>query len=317
MTVGTSVVTHSTTVRALPGDVYRLVADVTRWPVVFGPTVHVEHLHHAESAERFTIWALVNGSVAHWTSERAFDPGALRIDFRQEHSTPPVASMGGTWEFLDQPGPGTQVVLTHEFSTVDGSADGDQKLREALDRNSESELGALRLIAEAGYPADQLIFKFEDAVRIAGPVAAAYDFINRADEWHRRLPHVREISLAEPSPGIQHMTMETVTADGAAHTTSSVRVCTPNRWIAYKQTAAPAPLLGHSGIWSFRDFGESGCLVVARHMVLLDPAKVTAADPVSLTPVSDIADIADRVRSALSGNSKVTLSYARKFAEKS
>lgn len=136
MTETTSTVTHSTIVRAAPGDVYGLVADVARWTVVFGPTIHVEHLHRAETNERFTIWALVNGSVMHWTSERVFNPGELSIAFRQEHSMPPVASMGGTWDFREQPGPQTQAVLTHRFSTVDGSANSETKLREALDRTA-------------------------------------------------------------------------------------------------------------------------------------------------------------------------------------
>lgn len=313
MTGRTSAVTHSTTVRAAPGDVYRLVADVTRWPVIFGPTVHVKRQYRDESGERFSIWAVVNGEVAHWASTRAFDTGALTITFRQQHTTPPVASMSGKWEFREEPGLGTRIVLGHEFATMRDSAEDEAGIRAALDANSEAELGALRAVAEAGYPADRLIFEFEDTVQVAGPVAAAYDFIDRAGEWQRRLPHVRRVDLAEPAPGIQHLTMETATADGAVHTTSSVRVCAPNQWIAYKQTAAPAQLLGHSGIWSFRDLGESGCLVVARHLVLLNPAKMSAASPGSPDPVPAIAA---RIRSALSGNSMVTLEHAKKFAER-
>lgn len=312
MTAGTSVATHRASVRALPGEVYQLVADVTRWPVIFGPTVHVELLEHTESSERFTIWALVNGGVAHWTSARDLDPAALRVTFRQEHAMPPVATMNGAWEFFGQPGPATEVVLRHEFATVDGSPDSERRLRQALDRNSASELDALRRVAEAGRPVSQLVFGFEDQVLIAGPVAAAYDFIDRADEWHRRLPHVRDVSLAESSPGIQHLTMETETADGAVHTTCSIRVCTPHQWIAYKQTATPVPLLGHSGIWSFRDLGAAGCLVVARHLVLLDPEQLPLTAPGDRATVPDIAL---RVRSALSGNSLATLQHARAFAE--
>jgi aromatase len=318
MTTATNAVTHTTRISADPGDVYQLVADATRWPVVFGPTVHVELLHHTDSAERFTIWALVGEGVARWTSTRTFDPGARRITFEQEHTMPPFAAMGGRWEFIGHAGPGTEgteteVVLTHQFS-VDSSADGEDEIRRALDRNSDSELRALRRVAEAGHPLNQLIFEFEDVVRIAGPVAAAYEFIDRAGEWDRRLPHVGSVNLAEPTPGIQHLTMETVTGDGAKHTTTSVRVCMPHQWIAYKQTVIPAPLLGHSGIWSFRDLGESGCLVAARHLVLLNPAEVTLVGPGGLTAVS--RDIAERVKKALSGNSKVTLEHARQFAER-
>jgi aromatase len=305
MTTGTSAsVTHGTSIRSAPDDVYGLVADVTRWPVIFGPTVHVEHLDRTASTERFTIWALVNDRVAHWTSERAFDPLARRITFRQAHTRPPVSSMGGRWEFLDRPELGTEVVLTHEFSMAGDAADEAAQFTEALDRNSDSELAALRKVAESGHPLNALIFAFEDAVQVAGPAGAAYEFIDRADQWDRRLPHVRAVTLGEPEPGIQHLTMETATADGAVHTTSSVRVCAPGRWIGYKQTVAPAPLLGHSGTWSFRDLGESGCLIVARHLVMLDPS----------VP-GPLGEVARRVRAALSGNSRATLDLARKFAE--
>jgi aromatase len=305
MTTGTRTsVTHGTTIRSAPVDVYGVIADVTRWPVIFGPTVHVEPLSRTGSTEQFTIWALVNDQVAHWTSERTLDPLARRITFRQAHARPPVSAMGGRWDFLDRPGLGTEVVLTHEFALAEEAVGQAAQFTDALDRNSNSELAALRAVAESGHPLNALIFAFEDAVQVAGPAGAAYEFIDRADQWDRRLPHVRAVTLDETEPGIQHLNMETVTADGAVHSTSSIRVCAPDRWIAYKQTVVPAPLLGHSGTWSFRNLGESGCVVVARHLVLLHPAL-----PGPLTEVTR------RVRAALSGNSRATLGLAKKFAE--
>lgn len=307
MTTQTMRAKHRATVGAAPADLYGLVADVTRWPVLFGPTVCVEHLHRTEPSERFAIWALVNGGVTHWTSRREFDPVASRISFRQEHSQPPVEWMGGTWEFSELPGEGSEIVLTHEFAAAPGT---EQQIREALDRNSDSELGALRRIAEAGFPVNELIFGFEDTVHVAGPVRAAYEFVDRADEWPARLPHVRRVDFAETDPGIQHLTMETVAGDGAAHTTTSIRVCRPGEWIAYKQTVPPAPLLGHSGTWLFQDLGKDGCAVTARHLVLLDPDAVSAS-----AGLATVTGIRARVRSALSGNSQLTLEHARKFAE--
>ena len=48
---------------ASPEVVYQLVADVTRWPVVFGPTVRVEHIERSPGHERFRIWAVVGEAV--------------------------------------------------------------------------------------------------------------------------------------------------------------------------------------------------------------------------------------------------------------
>lgn len=69
---------HTLTVSAPARVLYDLVADVTRWPAVFGPSVHVRHLERDEHTERFEIWALVNGEVANWARRivAAVGPGS-------------------------------------------------------------------------------------------------------------------------------------------------------------------------------------------------------------------------------------------------
>lgn len=44
---------HSQVVSAPPEAFYDLVADVTRWPTIFAPSLHVLPLQFAEHAERF------------------------------------------------------------------------------------------------------------------------------------------------------------------------------------------------------------------------------------------------------------------------
>lgn len=88
---------HSVAVAAPAEVVYGIVADVTMWPQYFAPNVHVEHLEQDETSERIQIWAFANGEVKTWVSRRTLDAAALRVEFRQEVSTPPVAAMGGTW----------------------------------------------------------------------------------------------------------------------------------------------------------------------------------------------------------------------------
>jgi len=298
--------TEHTQVVAAPADVlHGLVADVTLWPALFGPCVHVRHLERSERAERFEMWATVNGSVSRWISRRTLDPDRLRVTFAQEVSRPPFASMGGEWLFRALPGGDTEVVLRHSFTPAEPGGETVERALAALDRNSTQELAALARLAELGHPVADLAFSFSDSVELPGAPADAYAFIERADRWAERLPHVSQVRLTEPAEGIQELEMETVTADGAAHTTRSVRVCRSREWIAYKQQVTPELLLGHSGLWTFPE-GSGGTELTSRHTVLLNPAAVTEV----LGPGHDLADARDMVRTALGRNSATTMAYA-------
>lgn len=310
---------HARVVQAPPEVLYELVADVTRWPVIFGPSLHVRHLQRGPAHERFQLWALVGGRVKNWTSRRTLDASGLCITFEQERSQAPIVSMGGTWSFRALPGGRTQVVLEHHFS-----ADGQRVIdwiAGAVDRNSEDELAALGGIAELGVPLQEIIGTFEDTVRLAGSAVDAYTFINRSDEWPDRLPHVRRVLLRQEQagvqpgvqPGVQHMEMDTVTADGSEHTTKSVRICFPSEQIVYKQLVPPAVLLGHSGAWHFADVpgDPDSAVVTARHTVAINPVaarEVLGAD-------STLADARRYLREALGGNGRATLAHAGRYAK--
>ncbi|MFE0733499.1 aromatase/cyclase [Streptomyces sp. NPDC058855] len=296
---------HTVTVAAPAEELYALVADVTRWPAVFEPTVHVRHLAWDGRSERFEIWAEVNGEIAHWRSRRVLDPDRLYVSFRQEHSRPPVTSMSGGWLLRRLPDGRTEIVLRHRFTVADDDPAAVARVEEALDRNSARELGALAALAEIGHPVDELVFSFTDTLPLAGPAEDAYSFVARAERWAEVLPHVSRVELAEPEPGVQWLEMDTRTADGATHTTRSVRVCRTPEWIAYKQRRTPRLLSGHSGEWTFTRTAQ-GPVAHARHTVAIDPAAVTEV----LGPDATLADARAHLRTALGDNSLTTLRHA-------
>ncbi|MEU2030465.1 aromatase/cyclase [Nocardia amamiensis] len=304
----TTVMTHSKVVQAAPEVVYDLVADVTRWPVIFAPSVLVRHLHRGPDEERFRLWATVNGAVKNWTSRRVLDAEQRRIAFEQERSQAPIASMGGGWSFREV-GPGaTKVTLDHHFTVVDG-ADPEQ-VAAAVDRNSETELAALARIAELGHPVEEVVHTFEDTVTLQCSAAEVYDFVYHSERWPEHVPHVSRIELTEDDDGVQLMEMDTVTAGGIPHTTKSVRVCVPGERIDYKQLLPPAMLFGHSGAWEFAE-GPEGAVVTARHTVAIDP---DAAREI-LGAETDLADARAYLTEALSTNSRNTLLCAVRYAE--
>ncbi|MFJ9153330.1 aromatase/cyclase [Streptomyces sp. NPDC102270] len=298
--------THSRLVAAPAENVYRVVADVTSWPVVFGPAVHVRHLHRTEGEERFQLWALVGGDVHTWVSRREFDPAARRIVFRQERTHPPVTAMAGTWSFHPLRDGRTEVRLEHTFSVDgEGAAAG---IRAAVDRNSKEELAALGRITELGHPLDEVIDTFSDTVVLDAHPKDVYEFVRRSDLWPERLPHVARVDLSEDASGIQHMEMDTVTADGTAHTTRSVRVCSAPSWIAYKQLLPPRTLLGHRGRWTFTPV-ERGVEVTATHTVAIDHRAARAVLGADCT----VARAREHLRAALGGNGRATLAHAGAF----
>ncbi|GHB08727.1 aromatase/cyclase [Streptomyces thermoviolaceus] len=300
---------HTLTVAAPADTLYALVADADRWPAVFAPTVHVHHLSRSARNERFEIWAMVGEEVAHWRSSRILDPQRRYVYFRQEHSRPPVTSMSGGWLVRPLPNGHSEVVLRHRFTVQDDDPAAVDALQEALDRNSERELGALAALTRTGHPADELVFSFTDTVTSPCAPEEAYAFIERADRWPELLPHVARVRLDEPAEGVQHLEMDTVTADGSAHTTRSVRICRAPEWIAYKQQRTPRLLAGHAGLWTFARTPD-GTAATARHTVVLDPACIGA----ELGTHATLRDARAHVRELLRRNSAATLRHALEHA---
>jgi aromatase len=205
-------VEHDITVAAPPRAVYRLIADVENWPRVFGPTVHVEREDHGGGGERIRIWATANGTAKTWTSWRDLDPAGLRVRFRQERSQPPVGAMSGEWVIEPTSADRCRVRLRHAYHAATDDPADLEWIDKAVDHNSQAELAALAAHAEAG---EDLLLTFDDAVEIDGRAEDVYDFLNAADRWEERLPHVARVRLEEGTPGLQLLEMDTRTAESS------------------------------------------------------------------------------------------------------
>ncbi|MFF4797244.1 aromatase/cyclase [Streptomyces sp. NPDC001351] len=301
---------HTAEIDAPAETVYEIIADVTRWPQFFAPNVHVEHLGKGEGTEHIHIWATANGSVKNWTSRRELDRARLTVTFRQEISTPPVASMGGTWVVLAEGDARCRLELRHDFTVVGDDPDGVTWVNSALDRNSAAELAGIKRVAEDCASLDEVMFEFADTVHIAEDGTRVFDFLNRADLWPERLPHVARLDFTEAEPGVQIMAMDTKAADGSVHTTESVRVVFGTERIVYKQTTVPALLTAHTGCWTIAPKGD-GVDVTSQHTVIIRPEAVEKV----LGAGKTVADARAYVQHALSTNSRATLGHAKDFAE--
>ncbi len=304
-------VEHDITVSAAAADVYRLIAEIENWPRIFPPTVYADYAERSGLQERIRIWATANGDVKNWTSRRMLDPPNLRIAFRQEVSAPPVAAMGGAWLIEPVSSRECRVRLLHDYRAIDDDPDALAWINQAVDRNSRSELAALKANVEVddGTSAGRLL-SFADTVRIGGSAEDVYDFLNEAQLWEERLPHVARVDLQEETPGLQILEMDTRGKDGSTHTTKSVRVCFPYRKIAYKQVTLPALMSLHNGYWQLEADGD-GVLATSHHTVVINTANI----PAVLGAAAGIAQARDLVKNSLSTNSRTTLAHAKQYAE--
>ncbi|MFJ8043436.1 aromatase/cyclase [Kitasatospora sp. NPDC096147] len=300
---------HVVEVAADPKAVYELIARAEDWPHLFPPTVHVERLEGDDRTERLRIWAFANGEVRSWTSRRTLDPTGLRVTFRQEVSSAPVASMGGDWIIEPAPG-GSRVVLLHDFTVVDDAPEARAWVERAVDTNSTSELAALKAGAEQLAAEPGVLISFADHVEIAGPGPEVYDFLWRADLWEQRLPHVERLVLGEPGEDLQTVEMDTRAADGSVHTTTSVRVGFGPDRLVYKQTQVPPLMAAHTGRWTVEPAGD-GVRATSHHTVVLRPERITEL----LGPEATLETARELVRNALGRNSTATLNLAKQAVE--
>jgi aromatase len=307
---GSREVEHETTVRAPAAHVYQLIAEVESWPSIFPPTVYVDYLERSAAEERIRIWATANGEAKSWVSRRQLDPEKLRIDFRQEVSAPPVAAMGGGWVIEPMSKGECRVRLLHDYRAVDDDPDDLAWIDKAVDRNSTSELNALKANVERISGAPELMMTFDDSVHVDGSAKDVFDFINEAQLWTERLPHVVRVTLREDTPGLQRLEMDTKTKDGSTHTTESIRVCLPHTRIAYKQIRVPPLLTLHTGQWLLEESSQ-GVAVTSRHTVVINEPNV----PKILGDDASVRDAKNYVRSALGANSRATLGHAKTYAE--
>ena len=306
----THITTHIVNVNAPAKTIYGLIADVTKWPYIFSPTVHVQTMQLDDNNERLRLWAFANGQVRTWASRRTLDPGCLRIRFHQVITSPPVESMGGEWVIEPLADGSTRVVLLHDFTIINDDPDDRAFVTRAVDHNSNAELAALKRAAELGDDFGMLVLSFTDSITVNAPVERVYDFLYRADLWPERLPHVARLELEESVPNVQSMVMDTRSTDGSIHTTRSVRVCFPNEAIVYKQTETPEIMAAHTGRWDVRET-PSGVQLSSQHTVVIRPEVI----PKVLGPDGTVQLAREKIQHALSTNSMTTMQHAKKAAE--
>ena len=302
--------THTIFIAAPPKVVYELIAEVARWPYIFTPTVHVERLYGTGSNERLRLWAVANGAVRSWTSQRTLNPGELRIRFKQEQPAAPIAAMAGEWVFVPLPGNATSVVLLHEFRAIDDDVANTALITQAVDRNSTSELAALKHIAELGSLPAKLVYSFADSMTIASEPGPVYDFLYRAQEWPRRLPHVNRLTVDEAVPNVQTIEMQTCDLDGAEQTARLVRVCFPYECIVYKQTELSELMSAHVGRWRVYPVAD-GVRVTSHNTVLIRPDRVRRL----LGRDAGVEQAHQLIRRAVSQHNWITLRHAKQAVE--
>ncbi|SEB30963.1 aromatase [Streptomyces misionensis] len=304
------VVERSVVVDAPAHDVFDLVTDVTRWPQLLTAVAHVERTERCDDADEVRIWA-VRGTdrVATWTSYRTLNRAARTISFRNDPPAGPAVESGGTWEVTERPEGDSVLTVRHHFRPAESADPAEvEAFAAGVAEHSGAQLKELAHAAEHRAELEQLIISFEDPLFIAGSVEDAYELLHRAEEWPDRFPHVTGIDVTEPEPGIQFFDMDTVTPDGRAHTTRSVRVCMPGK-IVYKQIRLAPLLTAHTGHWLFTPTPE-GVIAGARHTATINPANLHL-----LAPGATVQDARRYLRKVLSANSVSNLRFAKEYAE--
>jgi aromatase len=302
--------THKVHVSAPAGVVYALFADAVNWPLYFSPSVHVERLEFDGERERLRTWCFMDGQLKSWTSWRHLDPVNRRVEFRQELPASPLSSLGGIVNVRPEGPNSSELELLYDFSVVDDLPADLAWAERAADGHSRSQLAGLKAVAERWERLDELVLTFEESVHVNGPAELVYDFLYRAGDWPDMVPHVTRVDLTEDEPGVQRMSMETLTEYGT-HTTDSVRICFPHaERIIHKQTTPPALLRAHTGEWSVVP-EERGVTVIAQHTVVLREENIAA----ELGEQASVEHARRHVREAIGRNSRVLLAHAKQHAE--
>ncbi|MGX1915411.1 aromatase/cyclase [Streptomyces phaeochromogenes] len=302
--------THHIRVAAPAGVVYAVLADAAKLPLYLSPSVHVERLESDGERERLRMWCLVDGQLKSWISWRHLDPVKRRIEVRQEPPASPLDSMDGVFGVRGEGPNDTELELLYGFSVTDDLPEDVAWVERAADLTARAQLADLKSCAERWTRLDELVLSFEDSVRINGPAELAYDFLYRAGDWPDLVPHVTRVDLAEDAPGVQRMTLQTLTGHGS-HTTESVRICFPHAGrIIYKQTAPPALLAAHTGEWLVVP-DETGVTVTAKQNVVLREENITAVLGEGAGP----ARARQHVRQELGQDCLALLALAKQHAE--
>ncbi|GAA1364802.1 SRPBCC family protein [Catellatospora chokoriensis] len=282
---------------------FEIINDLRHWPQFFPDGVHAEP--DADGAN-VRWWALDGDAVRQWSTTRTVDRAGLRVVTEQRDCAAPLVSVRTEWAFAPQGEQACEAELTVTVTAVPGDAGADAAAAQL--EGAEEIVSRVKGLAERWDELEQLVISFEDPLFIAGQPQQVYEFLYAADKWPERVPHVTALSMTEDQPGVQFFDMDTVTPEGRAHTTRSVRVCLPHK-IIYKQIGLPKLLDAHTGHWHFVETPE-GVTVHARHTATIKPSALNL-----LGDDTTVADARRYLRRVLSTNSLQTLRHAQAYAE--
>lgn len=295
--------TQRAEVAAPAATAFEIVADLRHWPQFFPDGVHAEP--DADGAQ-VRWWALDGEGVRQWTTLRSVDRAGLRVVTEQTDCAAPLVAVRTEWTFTARGEGACEAELTMTVTAAPG-AEGADAAAAQLDGAAEL-VARVKGLAEQWEELDQLVISFEDPLFIAGQPQQVYEFLYAADKWPERVPHVTALKMTEEQPGVQFFDMDTVTPEGRAHTTRSVRICLPHK-IIYKQIGLPKLLDAHTGHWHFVETPE-GVTVHARHTATIKPSALNL-----LGEHTTVADARRYLRRVLSTNSLQTLRHAQAYAE--
>lgn len=304
---------HAVDAAAPPGVLYSLVADTTPWPLFLPDTVHVERLDFDGATDRYSQWAVVDGTTRPSLWRRTLDAHHRRVGFRQERPAAPVTSAGGSWS-VEELAPGWSRLTLEQDITVAGNRTADvERVLASARTGAKAVLGRLGSLAERWRRLDSLMLSFEESVRIQGPAEPVCEFLYRAGSWPGRVAHVVGADVTEERAGVQRTSLVSLSDDGLAYTTQALRVCFPAAGRIVFKLTRPHPLLAaHAGEWSVEP-DATGVTVVCRHDVLLDEGAVERV----MGPGTELARARRHVREVLGRESRATLEPAQQYARES
>ncbi|MFF4402707.1 SRPBCC family protein [Streptomyces sp. NPDC001480] len=302
---------HTVSVAAPAGVVYGLLADAPRWPVFLPSHVHVERMDVGPAGcdgaeERLHVWAVHADHVRSSVARRVLRPQTRSIEFEQQDAFLPGAPTRGAWTVEPEGEDRSVVTLRHERPSGPGETSG------ALEADVRAQLAVVRETAERWEKLDELLFSFQDSVRVEGPAELVYDFLYRIEDWVDLIPHVEWARVAEDQPGVQVAALDTcATESGETVTVEAVRLCFPHAGrIVYKETVTPELIAAHSGEWYLAP-DATGVTVVSAHYVMLREEAVERA----LGPGAALVDARRHVREWLGRASTEALTLAKWHAE--
>lgn len=265
---------HEVVVRASAPAVYRLLAELSSWPLMFQPFVHLEPLGADGDFARVGMWTTADGAVKHWVVLRRLDQDRLTVRFRPEVVPPPLASMERAW--IVEPLSDAKCVArtTHDYQVATDDPATLETVRAQLDGIAETELAAVRAMAELETSSPELRLALHAGVDIDGPPAAVYDFLFDAGRWPDRMPHVARADLLHDgrhARNAQLLEMETREAGGGLLTTRTARVGFPPRLIAYKHLLLPPVGKAHCVRLRIEDAPHGATVTCVQDVVLTEP----------------------------------------------